>query len=101
MTNFLCIEEAMAFLNMSGHDYLNMYKDYKCLNTKVYVKNKLAVEVVWTEDRITKPASAQKSIDDIIAKYPGSRAFARPSGTEDCIRVYVEADTMEIVKEIS
>lgn len=43
MTNFLCIEEAMAYLNMSGWDYLNMYEDYKCLNTKVYVKNKSAI----------------------------------------------------------
>lgn len=43
MANFLCIEEAMAYLNMSGADYLNMYKDCKCLNTKVFVKNKSAI----------------------------------------------------------
>lgn len=28
-----------------------------------------------------------------MAKYPRGRAFVRPSGTEDVVRVYAEADT--------
>lgn len=50
---------------------------------------------------MTEPVSVQKSIDDIVAKYPGSRAFVRPSGTEDYVRVYAEHKDMAVVKEIT
>lgn len=39
------------------------------------------------------PAGLQAAIDAAVAKYPQGRAFARPSGTEDAVRVYAEADT--------
>jgi len=32
---------------------------------------------------------------------PGSRAFVRPSGTEDVLRLYVEASTMEDVEKMA
>jgi len=36
----------------------------------------------------------------VVAKYPGSRSFARPSGTEDVVRVYVEHKELSVVKEM-
>lgn len=36
-------------------------------------------------------AGLQAAIDTAVAKYPRGRAFARPSGTEDAVRVYAEA----------
>jgi phosphoacetylglucosamine mutase len=41
----------------------------------------------------TPCAGLQEAIDSAVAKYPQGRAFARPSGTEDAVRVYAEADT--------
>jgi len=38
-------------------------------------------------------AGLQEAIDAAVAKYPMGRAFARPSGTEDAVRVYAEADS--------
>lgn len=38
-------------------------------------------------------AGLQDAIDAAAAKYPQGRAFARPSGTEDAVRVYAEAET--------
>lgn len=32
-------------------------------------------------------------IDEAVAKVDQGRAFVRPSGTEDCVRVYAEAST--------
>ncbi|VCX42199.1 unnamed protein product, partial [Gulo gulo] len=37
----------------------------------------------------------QEAIDDLVKKYKLSRAFVRPSGTEDIVRVYAEADSQE------
>lgn len=38
-------------------------------------------------------AGLQTAIDVAVAKYPQGRAFARPSGTEDAVRVYAEASS--------
>ena len=41
--------------------------------------------------RVTAPAGLQDRIDEILSKFPStSRAFVRPSGTEDVVRVYAE-----------
>ena len=41
--------------------------------------------------RVSAPADLQDRIDEIISKFPStSRAFVRPSGTEDVVRVYAE-----------
>ena len=35
----------------------------------------------------------QSLLDAAMAKYPRGRCFVRPSGTEDVVRVYAEAET--------
>lgn len=45
------------------------------------------------ERRAVTPAGLQDSIDALVTKYKKARAFVRPSGTEDIVRVYAEADT--------
>jgi phosphomannomutase len=37
---------------------------------------------------------------DLRAQHPGSRAFVRPSGTEDCVRLYAEAPTPEVANRL-
>lgn len=46
----------------------------------------------YAEDKVIEPAYFQTQIDEIIAKYPGSRGFIRPSGTEDIVRIYAESN---------
>lgn len=38
---------------------------------------------------------APRYASDACPQAPGSRAFVRPSGTEDCVRVYAEAPSPE------
>jgi phosphoacetylglucosamine mutase len=42
----------------------------------------------------------QHKVEEICSKFEMGRAFLRPSGTEDIIRLYVEAAKQEDVKEI-
>lgn len=43
------------------------------------------------ERRLVSPRGVQEKIEEEVRKYEGGRAFVRPSGTEDCVRVYAEA----------
>ena len=37
----------------------------------------------------------QVAIDELVSAYPMGRAFTRPSGTEDAVRVYAEAESKD------
>ena len=37
----------------------------------------------------------QDKIDELVAAAAESKAFVRPSGTEDVVRIYAEAKTVE------
>ena len=41
------------------------------------------------------PAALQAKIDALAASHKSGRAFVRPSGTEDVVRVYAEAATQD------
>ena len=45
------------------------------------------------ERRLETPLHMQDKIDELVGKIPMGRSFVRPSGTEDCVRVYAEAAT--------
>ncbi|KAI9607375.1 hypothetical protein H4Q26_005894 [Puccinia striiformis f. sp. tritici PST-130] len=57
-----------------------------------------------TEDAeriLVKPDEMQLKINQIVSAYPSARSFVRPSGTEDCVRVYAEAATKEATDELA
>ena len=45
MTNFMCFEQALAYLNISHLDWLNFYQDLKCLNSTVKVADRTKIKV--------------------------------------------------------
>lgn len=51
----LCIEIVLATLNMTGRDYLNMYTDLKCKNTKVTIRDKSKLKMSYAEDVVLEP----------------------------------------------
>jgi phosphoacetylglucosamine mutase len=58
---------------------------------KVLVRDRNAFTTTDAERKLVTPVGAQALIDEEVKKYEGGRAFVRPSGTEDCVRVYAEA----------
>jgi len=56
IANFLCIEEALAALHLTAEQWANLYKDLRCKNVKVAVKDRTKIKVVKTEDRVLEPA---------------------------------------------
>ena len=48
-----------------------------------------------------KPDGLQEKINAIVSQYSKGRSFVRPSGTEDIVRVYSEAETKELTDDLS
>jgi phosphoacetylglucosamine mutase len=61
------------------------YLDLPNRLVKVNVADRNAFVTEDAERKLVSPIGAQ------VRKYEGGRSFVRPSGTEDCVRVYAEA----------
>ena len=68
---------------------------------KVAVPDRYMVETTPDDETIcAKPAGLQDEINAAVGTVSKGRAFVRPSGTEDVIRVYAEAATESEVQEL-
>jgi len=100
ISNFAQIETALAALQMNALGWKAIYQDLQNSNSKIVVKNKSVIKVNYDQSKITTPIAIQHKVEEICSKFDMGRAFLRPSGTEDICRLYVEAKTIEDVKEI-
>lgn len=92
--NLLAVEAVLSLLDWSCDEWLAMYTDLPNRQIKVVVKDRGAFETTNAERTCVKPEGLQQEIDRLVSQAPGNRAFVRPSGTEDVVRVYVEAATL-------
>lgn len=80
---------------MSIKDWNLLYTDLPSRQLKVTIKDRTVIKTYDAERRVSEPSQLQVEIDNLVRNYPRGRAFVRPSGTEDVVRVYAEADTQE------
>ncbi|XP_069788307.1 phosphoacetylglucosamine mutase [Narcine bancroftii] len=93
ISDLLTIEAILFIKGLTIQQWDLIYTDLPNRQLKVKVSDR---HVIVTEDagrRAVSPAGLQENIDTLLKKYRLSRAFVRPSGTEDVVRVYAEADT--------
>lgn len=94
--DLLAVEIILRHYGWSMDDWAEkMYKDVPSVQIKVPVADRSIFETTNAEQTLVKPYGIQKKIDEDVAKFKNSRAFIRPSGTENIVRVYAEADTVE------
>ncbi|KAF7694189.1 phosphoacetylglucosamine mutase isoform X1 [Silurus meridionalis] len=101
ISDMLLIEAMLAVRGMSVQDWASIYTDLPNRQLKVKVADRRVIETTDAERRAVTPAGLQDSIDALVKKYRQARAFVRPSGTEDVVRVYAEADTQESVDALA
>ena len=80
------------------------FEDLPSKHTKLAIENHDQDFILSeNETRVISPPDIQIMIDDILSAYPPqtTRAFLRPSGTEDVVRLYVEAETEDDVDSIT
>lgn len=73
---------------LSSTDKLKEYKENGSRNLVVKIQNKRSI-ITNDKNEVTTPKALQDKINEELTKFEG-RAFIRPSGTEDVVRVFAE-----------
>ncbi|KAL6779445.1 PHM1 [Auxenochlorella protothecoides x Auxenochlorella symbiontica] len=76
-------------------DWAGIYRDLPSRQSVRSVADRSVIVTADAERRVARPAALQPAIDAAVAAAPQGRAFVRPSGTEDVVRIYAEAATQE------
>jgi len=100
ISNFLAVEAILRLLDWDADKWRDMYDDLPNRQIKVVVSDRSIFETTDAERICVKPEGLQAQIDELVQKVPKGRSFVRPSGTEDCVRVYVEAETLQATLEL-
>ncbi|NXA35578.1 AGM1 mutase, partial [Eudromia elegans] len=98
IADMLVIEAILALKGLTVQQWDGIYTDLPNRLLKLLLLQVADRQVIGTTDaerRVTAPPGLQESIDSLVKKQRAARAFVRPSGTEDAVRVYAEADTQE------
>uniref|UniRef100_A0A3Q3AT24 Phosphoacetylglucosamine mutase n=1 Tax=Kryptolebias marmoratus TaxID=37003 RepID=A0A3Q3AT24_KRYMA len=95
ISDMLLIEAILAIKGMTVQQWDAIYSDLPNRQLKVKVSDRRLIETTDAERRAVSPAGLQEAIDTLVKKYSQARSFVRPSGTEDVVRVYAEANTQE------
>ena len=74
---------------------LNTYKEYPSNLIKIAVANKNRFLTNEDQTKLIEPTRLQDVIEIFSKDKAGGRAFVRPSGTEDFLRLYVECKDKE------
>jgi phosphoacetylglucosamine mutase len=101
LSSLIATESALKVLDFSIEDVYLMYKELPSLNTKISVKDKSIFKCNDNETKLIQPENLQISIDQLVSKFNQARAFIRPSGTEDVVRIYTEAENIDDAKLIT
>ena len=91
ISNLLMIEAVLRDRDWSIDTFSEMYQEFPNKMYKAVVENRVNFKTQWDESRLIDPLPLQDLIDAQAASVEGGRAFVRPSGTEDILRLYVEA----------
>jgi phosphoacetylglucosamine mutase len=91
LSDMLFAEVVLAHKCWGPQEWENTYIDLPNRLLKVEVFDRSLFKTSDAERKLESPKGAQEEIDTYCRNYVKGRAFARPSGTEDVVRVYAEA----------
>ncbi|NXE51985.1 AGM1 mutase, partial [Casuarius casuarius] len=95
ISDMLVIEAILALKGLTMQQWDAIYTDLPNRLLKVQVADRHLIDTTDAERHVVAPPGLQEKIDALVKKYKSSRAFVRPSGTEDIVRIYAEADKQE------
>lgn len=101
LSDAMFVEAVLAIKGWSIADWDAIYEDLPSRQGKLAVADRTSFVPIEDETRLTAPEALQAEIDRLAASAPSGRAFVRPSGTEDVVRVYAEAATQAQADELA
>lgn len=93
LSDMLLVETILAHKAWTPREWDLTYTDLPNRLVRVEVRDRNIFKTTDAERKLTDPHGIQPQIDALVAKFKDGRSFARPSGTEDAMRVYAEAAT--------
>ena len=100
LSDLLLVDAILQIQGWNLEDWSNMYTDLPSRQCKVQVADRSNVKVSANETECLEPAGVQAALDTAMQAVQG-RAFVRPSGTEDVVRVYAEAPSRAVADELA
>lgn len=101
LSGILLVEGALRLTGLTMQSWADLYRDLPSRMLKVEVPDRTKVVPNSSETRVLEPPSLQPLIDKSVAQVASGRAFVRPSGTEDVVRVYAEGDTQQAADDLA
>ncbi|KAH8380415.1 hypothetical protein KR009_010632 [Drosophila setifemur] len=101
ISDTLLVETILNHKGWDVKDWISTYDDLPNRQLKVKVQDRNVIETTDAERVCVKPEGLQAEINRVVANYKRGRAFVRPSGTEDVVRVYAEAATKEDTENLA
>ena len=103
LSGILVVEAVLRAKGWDLERWNAMYTDLPSKQVKVTVADRSVISTTDAERFSDEPpAGLQPAVDAAVAAAgPRARAFARPSGTEDVVRVYAEAETVEMTEALA
>lgn len=80
--------------------WIDMYTNLPCKQMK-FKANRAAFETTNADMVCVRPHGLQDVINNTVSRYEKCRAFVRPSGTEDVVRIYVESEHKDDVDKVT
>lgn len=93
ISDLLVVETILRYYDWDVEKWNQTYTDLPSRQLKVKVNDRSLIQTTDAERRMTSPEGLQEEVDGIVAKFSQARSFVRPSGTEDAVRIYAEANT--------
>ncbi|XP_073963609.1 phosphoglucomutase 3-like protein nst [Choristoneura fumiferana] len=101
ISDLFLVETVLCARGLSARAWMTAYTDLPCRQLKVTVQDRNVISTADAERTCTSPEGLQSKVDELVAGYKSGRAFVRPSGTEDVVRVYAEAETQEFADQLA
>ncbi|OWR45745.1 putative phosphoacetylglucosamine mutase [Danaus plexippus plexippus] len=101
ISDLFLVETVLCARGLDITGWENTYRDLPSRQLKVTVQDRNAIQTTDAERRCISPEGLQERIDEIVSEVNSGRAFVRPSGTEDIVRVYAEGDTQESADKLA
>jgi phosphoacetylglucosamine mutase len=101
ISDMLLVEMILATYDWDVEQWNKAYTDLPNRQLKVKVKDRSVIQTTDAERKTATPPGLQSAINETVAKYTDGRSFVRPSGTEDVVRVYAEADSQSSADKLA
>ena len=85
---------------MDMYSWNTIYQDFPSKQEKLLIPNKDIIKCNIDESKVISPLEFQSELDMIMKNIINGRCFIRPSGTEDIVRIYAEANTINDVNQL-